>query len=83
MDKVRSAFLLVLLSSIVFAITSPYLIARLSYPLHSDFLRSTLIPLVSVASLILILIGFLVINVEYFKIKKIKKSENEAKKKTS
>ncbi|MGB9805857.1 MAG: hypothetical protein ACP5KW_04280 [Thermoproteota archaeon] len=76
MDKVRSAFLLVLFSSIVFAITSPYLIARLSYPLHSDFLRSTLIPLVSVVSLILILVGFLVINVEYLKIKK---SEKEAK----
>lgn len=80
MDKVRFAFLLILFSSVVFAITSPYLIARLSYPLHSDFLRSTLIPLVSVTSLILILVGFIIINIEYFKIKK---SEKEAGKKAS
>lgn len=80
MDKVRLAFLLILFSSVVFAITSPYLIARLSYPLHSDFLRSTLIPLVSVTSLILILVGFIIINIEYFKIKK---SEKEAGKKAS
>ncbi|MEM3636995.1 MAG: hypothetical protein QXZ21_06570 [Thermoproteota archaeon] len=78
MDRVRAAFLLVLFGSVVFAITSPYLIARLSYPLHSDALRSTIIPLVSVLSLILLLAGFVVINLEYIKLKK---SEKETDKK--
>lgn len=77
MDKVRLAFLLVLFSSVVFAITSPYLIARLSYPLHSDFLRSTLIPLVSIVSLVLILAGFVIINIEYLKLKKAEKKSSE------